>query len=219
MLISYKYKFIFVHIAKTGGTSIRSALTPILLRDPYRIFQYFFNRLSGLTNHRLGVKFPRHAKMIAAYEVLPREVFNDMYKFAFVRNPWDLQVSSYYHIQRERPHLIEHINNFEDFLKFKLLQDRPYHYILDASKEPQWHSLIDMSGKCIVDFIGRYENLEKDFKEVLGRIGIDKNIKLPHKRRALDRRPDYRVYYTDRAAEIVATQFKEDIENLGYKFG
>ena len=218
MLISYKYKFIFVHIAKTGGTSIRSALTPLLLTDPFRWIQYIFNRISDITNHKIGVKFPRHAKIIAAYEILPREIFNSFFKFAFVRNPWDLQVSSYYHIKRERPHLIEHIKSFEDFLKFKLEEPRPYHYILDASKEPQWFSVVDMNGKCLMDFIGRYENLENDFNSVLKKIGIKKKIKLPRKRKAKDRDKDYRKYYTDRAAEIVEKHFRIDIEKFGYKF-
>jgi hypothetical protein len=218
MLISHKYKFIFVHIAKTGGTSIRSALTPLLLTDPYRILQYLINRLSGLTNHKIGVKFPRHAKIITAQEILPREYFDKLFKFAFVRNPWDLQVSSYFHVRRERPYLVEHISSFEDFLKFKLEEDRPYHYILDASKEPQWYSLIDIKGRCIVDFIGRYENLKQDFDKVCKKIGINKKIKLPHKRKALDRASDYRIYYTDKAAELVAKYYQVDIENLGYTF-
>ncbi len=218
MLISYKYNFIFVHIAKTGGTSIRSALTPLLLKDPFRIIQYFFNRISAITNHKAGVKFPRHAKIIAAYEILPRDVFNKMFKFAFVRNPWDLQVSSYHHVKRERPHLLKNINSFEDFLKFKLEEDRPYHYILDASKEPQWFSLIDLSGNCLMDFVGRFENLEQDFQKVLSMLGINKKITLPHKRKSQTREKDYRRYYNERSYELIEKHFKEDIEHFGYTF-
>ncbi len=63
-------------------------------------------------------------------------------------------------------------------MKFKLEESRPYHYILDASKEPQWLSLVDMKGNYLVDFIGRYENLENDFNEVLDKIGIKKEGKI-----------------------------------------
>lgn len=218
MLISYKYNFIFVHIAKTGGTSIRSALTPLLLKDPFRLIQYFFNRVSDITNHKAGVKFPRHAKIIAAYEILPRDVFNKMFKFAFVRNPWDLQVSSYHHVKKERPHLLKNIKSFEEFLIFKLEESRPYHYILDASKEPQWLSLIDLSGNCLVDFIGRFENLEQDFQKVLTHLGIKKKIALPHKRKSKTREKDYRKYYNERTYDLIEKHFKLDIENLGYTF-
>ncbi len=218
MLISHRFKFIFVHIAKTGGTSIRSALTPVLLKDPYRLLQYLLNRLSDATSHRIGVKFPRHAKIIAAMEILPRDYFESLFKFAFVRNPWDLQVSSYHHIQRERPHLLKHISNFEDFLKWKLEGERPYHYILDASAEPQWYSLIDIHGRCVMDFIGRFENLEEDFYRACKKIGFKRIPSLPHKRRGTNRLQDYRRYYTDKAVELVEKHFRVDIERLGYTF-
>ncbi len=216
MLISYKYRFIFVHIAKTGGTSIRSALNKIVLRDPYRWVQMLVNRISSFTGHRAGVKIPRHAGIVVAKELLPEDVFKSFFKFAFVRNPWDLQVSSYHHIMRERPHLLNKIKSFEDFLKWKLEGDRPYHYILDASKRPQWYSLVDVNGECIVDFIGRYERLEEDFERVCTSIGI-KTLSLPHKRKA-KKRKHYRFYYNDKNAELVAKHFAIDIEQFGYEF-
>lgn len=217
MLLSYRYQFLFVHTAKTGGTSIRAALSRYKWADPYRIPQFLCSRMDHLTGHRLGLKFPRHAKAIAAKEMLPPEVFDRLFKFAFVRNPWDLQVSSWHHIQRERPHLLEGLGDFEAFLRFKLEEERPPHYILDASAEPQWHHLIDLEGSCIVDFVGRYERLEADFGEACRRMGLPRTPGLPHKRRG-GARGDYRIYYSDRAAELVARHFRADVENLGYAF-
>ncbi len=217
MLISYKYKFIFVHIAKTGGTSIRSALNRIVLKDPFRWLQMFVNRISDLTSHRAGIKIPRHAGIVVAKELLPLDVFNSFFKFAFVRNPWDLQVSSYHHVMRERPHLLKGIKSFDDFLKFKFEEKRPYHYILDASVRPQWYSLIDVDGTCLVDFIGRYENLEENFKKVCKKIGLKKPLPLPHKRKS-KRDKDYRKYYSDKGAELIAKHFAIDIEKFGYEF-
>ena len=216
MLISLKYKFLFVHIAKTGGTSIRVALRYYKWKDPYRIPMFLCSRLSSLTGHKLACKIPRHAKIIAAYEMLPREIFNELFKFAFVRNPWDLQVSSYHHIMRERPHLLEGINSFEEFLKWKLDPDRPYHYIIDTSIELQLDYLVDLNGNLIVDFVGRYENLEEDFRKACDRIGI-RPRRLPHRRQAKDRKA-YRAYYNDLTAELVAEHFKKDIEVFGYTF-
>ncbi|MBW1929078.1 MAG: sulfotransferase family 2 domain-containing protein [Deltaproteobacteria bacterium] len=216
MLISLKYKFLFVHIAKTGGTSIRAALRWYKWKDPYRIPFFLCSRISALFGHRLACKIPRHAKIITAYEMLPRELFNELFKFAFVRNPWDLQVSSYHHIKRERPHLLKGIHDFESFLRWKLDPSRPYHYIIDTSMELQYDYLIDLDGNVIVDFIGRYEQLEDDFNEACRRIGI-RPPKLPHKRRARDRL-DYREYYTEETAELIAQRFKKDIEMLGYSF-
>jgi hypothetical protein len=216
MLLSHKYNFLFVHIAKTGGTSVRAALTPLRWRDPYYVPMFVCSRLSALTGHRIGSKFPRHAKVIAAKEMLPKEFFDRLFKFAFVRNPWDLQISSYHHIRRERPHLVEGIHDFAGFLKWKLDPSRPYQYHIDTSIEWQSDYLTGLDGKIIVDFIGKYEQLQEDFNKVCEHIGITAKT-LPHKRRAADR-SDYRQYYSDETAQLVADYFKRDIENFGYTF-
>jgi hypothetical protein len=216
MLLSYRHRFLFVHIAKTGGTSIRRALERERWKDRYRIPLLICSRLSALTGHRLGVKFPRHAKVIAAKEMLPRELFQELFKFAFVRNPWDLQVSSYHHIQRERPHLMHGVQDFPAFVRWKLDPGRPYQYIVDTSMELQSDYLRDLSGRVIVDFVGRYENLQADFDEVCRRVGIPARA-LPHRRQAKERAA-YRSYYDDETAELVATHFRRDIETLGYSF-
>lgn len=216
MLLSLKYNFLFVHIAKTGGTSVRAALAPLRWRDPLYWPAFLCSRLSHLTGHRIASKLPRHAKVIAAKEMLPHEVFEKLFKFAFVRNPWDLQVSSWHHIRRERPHLLKGIEDFSTFIRWKLDPERPYQYHIDTSIELQSDYLKDLSGRIIVDFIGRYENLQEDFNQVCRTIGIAPK-QLPHKRQAKDR-SDYRKYYTDEIAELVARHFKPDIEAFGYTF-
>ncbi len=216
MLLSLKHNFLFVHIAKTGGTSIRTALDRYKWWDPYRIPMAICSRISGLTGHRIACKPPRHAKAIAAREMLPREVYGRLFKFAFVRNPWDLQVSSFHHIRRERPHLMEGMEDFETFLRWKLTPDRPYQFHIDTSIELQSDYLIDLRGNVIVDFIGRYEHLAADFETACQKIGI-RTLKLPHKRQATDRR-DYRSYYTDKTAQLIADHFRADIEMFAYTF-
>ena len=216
MLLSHRYRFLFVHIAKTGGTSVRSALQRYRWRDPYYLPQWIASRLSGMTGHRLGIKLPRHCKAITAQEMLPREFYDSLFKFAFVRNPWDLQVSSYHHIRRERPQLLQANESFDDFLRRKLDPERPWQYHLDTSIESQSHYIIDLQGRQIVDFIGRYETLQEDFDHICDRIGITP-ITLPHRRKASDR-ADYRGYYDDSTRRLVAEHFAPDIERLGYEF-
>jgi len=217
MLLSVKHRFLFVHIAKTGGTSVRTSLQRLRWRDPWYLPMFLCSRFSHLSGHRIATKPPRHAKIIAAKELLPREFFDGLFKFAFVRNPWDLQVSSFHHIRRERPHFLGGHEDFEGFLRWKLDPERPYQYHVDTSIELQTDYLIDLRGELVVDFIGRYERLEEDFAEVCRRIGIGQRG-LAHKRRATDREKDYRGYYSDETAELVATRFKRDIELLGYGF-
>jgi hypothetical protein len=212
MLICHRHHFLFVHIAKTAGTSVRSTLNRLRWRDPYFIPQFICSRISGLTGHRIACKIPRHAKVIAAYEMLPRDVFDGLFKFAFVRNPWDLQVSSYHHLKRERPHLVGD-RDFETFLRYKLDPARPYQYHLDTSIELQSDYLVDLHGKVLVDFIGRFETLNDDFITICQRIGV-KPPALEHKRQAKDR-GGYQKYYTPETAELVAEHFAADIAMFG----
>ncbi|CAL1239175.1 sulfotransferase family 2 domain-containing protein [Candidatus Methylocalor cossyra] len=217
MLLSLKYKFLFVHIAKTGGTSIRDALWRYKWSDPYRLPQFLCSRLSALTGHRIGAKFPRHAKLIAAKEMLPRELFQALFKFAFVRNPWDLQVSSYHHILRERPHLLAGREDFAAFLRWKFDPERPPQYHADMSTELQSAYLVDLDGRNLANFVGRYEHLAEDFAHACRLIGIP-CPPLPHARKAQDRPRDYRGYYDDATAELVADHYRPDLERFGYRF-
>lgn len=217
MLLSPRYRFLFVHIAKTGGTSVRAALERVRWRDPWYWLMWPCHRLSHLTGHRLGTKFPRHAKAIAAKEMLPRELYDALFKFAFVRNPWDLQVSSFHHIRRERPQHLGGHEDFASFLRWKLDPERPYQFHLDTSIERQSDYLIDLHGNLIVDFVGRYERLHDDFAVACERIGIPCPV-LPHRRQATDRKKDYRSYYTDDTAALVAAHFAADVERFGYTF-
>ena len=217
MLLSNRYNFLYVHIAKTGGTSVRAALKSLQWRDPYYLAQFIASRLSHLTGHRIAAKLPRHARIICAQEMLPKEFFDGLYKFAFVRNPWDLQVSSYHHLKRERPQLLVGRESFDAFTRWKLDQERPYQYHLDTSIALQTDYLVDLRGKLLTDFIGRYERLQDDWLTICARIGIAPPA-LPHKRQARDRKRDYRSYYDDDTAQLVADHFHRDIELLNYRF-
>lgn len=218
MLLSNRYRFLYVHIAKTGGTSVRAALKSLQWRDPYYLAQFICSRLSHATGHRIASKLPRHAKIVCAQEMLPKDVFDGLFKFAFVRNPWDLQVSSYHHLKRERPQLLEGHESFEAFTRHKLDPERPYQYHLDTAITPQSDYLIDLHGKVLTDFLGRYERLHEDWDHICRRIGIATPA-LPHKRKAADRERDYRGYYSDALAEQVGRHFARDVELLGYRFG
>ncbi len=216
MLLSPRYRFLFVHIAKTGGTSVRTALRRVQRSDPYYPAQWLASRLSHLTAHRIGAKFPRHARIVCAQEMLPREFFDSLFKFAIVRNPWDLQVSSFHHIRRERPQFLAGHEEFADFMRYKLDPEREYQFHVDTSMQLQRDYLVGLGGQLLTDFVGRYESLHQDFQTICERIGVD--LSLPHKRQATDRSRDYRSYYSDDLAEQVANWFEPDIREFGYRF-
>jgi hypothetical protein len=217
MILSNRYRFLYVHIAKTGGTSVRAALTSLRWRDPYYLAQWTCSRLSSLTGHRIASKLPRHSKIVCAQEMLPYDFFGSLYKFAFVRNPWDLQVSSYHHLKRERPFLLEGHESFEAFTRWKLDPARPYQYHLDTAITPMTDYLVDLHGKLLTDYIGRYERLQDDWAHICRHLNIP-HKELPHERKATDRKKDYRSYYSADLAELVGNYFKRDVEMLGYRF-
>ena len=217
MLLSHRYNFLYVHIAKTGGTSMRTALNKLRWRDPMYYVMFPCHKLSSFTGHTIATKLPRHAGVIAAKEMLPEDLFNKLFKFAFVRNPWDLQVSSFHHVQRERPQMLNGITDFNEFLKYKFDPERPFLYHIDIASKLQTDHLIDLHGNIIVDYIGRYEKLLDEFEVIKQKLNMPK-LKLPHKRRATERQKDYRSYYSDESVEAVAKHFEQDIRLLDYSF-
>lgn len=196
---------------------MRRALMNYRWGHRYSLPMFIANKLSHLTGHKIGAKFPRHSKIIAAKEMLPEEYFNNLNKFAFVRNPWDLQVSSYYHIKRERPEVMAGYTDFESFLKWKFDPTRPYQYHIDTSLELQTDYLVDLRGNLLIDEIGHYESLLEDFVQICDKVGITPPA-LPHRRKAQDR-TNYVEYYNDETAKLVSNHFQRDIELLGYSFG
>ena len=65
-----------------------------------------------------------------------------------------------------------------------------------------------------IDFVVKLENIENEFSKVQKLIGL--NEKLPIKNKTV--RDNYRTYYNDESAQIVAELFKEDFEAFDYSF-
>ena len=109
MLISYTNNFIFFHVAKVAGLSIREALAPYVqlpkrfkVSRPLKMIRGKPNPLYAIWENTL-----LHATARDAKKELGEETYNTFYKFAFVRNPWDWQVSMYHFILKESKHLLQ----------------------------------------------------------------------------------------------------------------
>jgi hypothetical protein len=75
--------------------------------------------------------------------------------------------------------------------------------------------LVDESGEVVVDYVGRFENLQNDFDVVCDKIGMD----TPSLPRALETQHEhYTEYYDSETREHVGLRYKEDIEYFGYEF-
>jgi len=217
MQISYSHKFIFFHVAKVAGLSIREALSGYA-EEPERFKIKRPPKMSGDKPnpfYDIWQVLLLHAKAKDAKRELPKEVYDTFYKFAFVRNPWDWQVSMYHFILKEKNHirhqLVQSMESFEEYLQWVINTKKPF---ARGATKFQKDMVTDEEGNLIVDFIGRYETLAQDFRHVCQVLNIEAS--LPHINRTSHR--DYRSYYNKKTRQMVAEHFKEDIELFGYRF-
>lgn len=198
-MISHSLRCIFVHIQKTGGSSVRQAL---------QMAQHDADK------HRFAREL--RARYGEAY-------WRSYFKFAFVRNPWDRLVSWWRMIEQNaatgRPmngyqrFILSRARSFEEFLGNC---DQEYHDH-DGSKWIFRNQLdyISDSGGVIVDFVGRFERLQADFAAVSSRLGLPP-MRIPHVNRS--GHTHYCGYYSEAARALVAARFARDIEAFGYSF-
>ena len=206
-MISRENRFIFVHIYKTAGTSIKSLLRPFA--DGLQPWQRTVNQGSKKIIGKRIFQFapqplPSHAKAIE-YQALLGNSFQNFFSFSFVRNPFDWQVSLYeYARQTPNHHQHEmHINmTFEEYIEWRCNEN----YSL------QKEFTHDATGNKLIDFIGYVENIDDDFREIAQRLGIQKDLPRLNKSK---RRPA-NDYYTRKTQELVINTFREDFETFGY---
>ncbi|MDE3088022.1 MAG: sulfotransferase family 2 domain-containing protein [Chloroflexota bacterium] len=217
MLISHSHRFIFFHVAKTAGLSVREALMPYT-EEPTQFKIKRPPRLKdGQPNpfYTVWEALLLHAKASDAQKELPPEIFERYYKFAFVRNPWDWQVSMYHFILSDptnaRHQLVKSFGNFERYLEWVIATPHPF---AKGATKLQKEALADRDDKLLVDFIGRYETLAQDFNHVCRTLNI--TTELPHVNKSAHR--DYRDYYDERTRQLVADHFAADIALFGYTF-
>lgn len=153
-------------------------------------------------------------------------MFNSVFKFTFARNPWDRMYSSYQFICNKPLSRIENIpQDYYKSIGFKrwLMEEKffvPNNIPPTPSMIPiQIKNLVDWiydGDTCLVDYIGRFENINEDFNHILTQIGLPK-LPLPHTAKS-NRKTDYREAYDSEMVDFISEQHKRDIEYFGYTF-
>ena len=188
---------LFVHIPKCAGISFSRAL---------------FNSIG-----------PGHLT-IRSYEViLTKKEYDSCFKFTIVRNPWDRLFSAYTFLMQGgiadndiqfRDDVLSNYPNFEQFVLHGLKNPNVmsyYHFL------PQVHFLRNYRGKVAVDFIGRFEQLQDDFKHIADKLGL--SCELKHDNKTNCRTSEvYRDAYTPFMQKRVESVYRADVELLGYEF-
>ena len=151
--------------------------------------------------------------------------WNGLFKFAFVRNPYDRIISAWKMFASGMEQTVwEHPQDeagidLHRFLEIVTDESIPFdgarkttHRKIRHHGIPQTHPY-----NCLqhADYIGRFENLAGDFQEVCKKIGIDK-CELPHWNRT-DRSNEYMQYFDNQSLSVVNEFFAEDFSKLEYK--
>lgn len=194
MIVNHEQRFVFVHIPKVAGTSIRSAL----------------RKVDGC--HRPEWATTKH---LPAEDIISRhrdhgiDVSGYLF-FGFVRNPWDRFASlhRYLHkIGRERhPDVPSELSDFP----LMLADEVPWVEKLHSTR-PQCDFLRNAKVQ-----VGRYERLADEFALICNRLGISPTMR--RRNATLAEPADYRPLYSERAARIIEMRYAQDIEQFGYTF-
>jgi len=178
--------FLYIHIPKTAGVSIS---------------------VSGLVKPKDWSNHNRASDI---------DKLGDFYSFCFVRNPYHRIYSSYrfYTTQTERGNK----NNRRKISAFKTYSDFvmgfPGSAKCDNKHFATQTSYVYGGGKQLVDYVGKFETLTKDWKT------IQKNNPIYHEYTEL---PDINKsaapvldIYTPEMAEKIYNHYKDDFINFGY---
>jgi len=187
-------------------------------------FLFFFNgkvaTQSSVRTALKGMVFVSKIKRTKYKSVLDSYSLSDikrMFKFTIVRNPWDRVVSGFFFFQQRRRRNYRFIGKNETFNKFvktRLLECGigMNKYIKDHFGFQ--HPKVMFKGNVFVDFIGRLESIERDWKIISSAIGCSPDF--PHINKS--NRGHYRDYYDDETRDIIADIYATDIELFGYEF-
>jgi hypothetical protein len=206
MIVSFRHKFVFAAIPKTGTHAVRQALRAHL--GPEDIEQVgLFVRKSFPIAELAQIKHG-HISLEQLRPHLPDGQFDSFFKFAFVRNPFDRFVSYCAFMTRfegqflAQPHRV--MNHF--------LSNPPKGHVLFW---PQSTFVCDAQGKLLTDYVGRVEEMQRSYDEICTHIGI---ASTQLEKVNASARATYQGYYTSDLREGVARLYARDLELFGYEF-
>jgi len=210
MKISEEKRFIFVHVAKAAGTSISNLVTPYCIAEEKNNVIKLFSRMSLVPNWRWH-HYRTHATLRTVEKRMPKELYDDMVKFAVVRNPWDRLVSLYHFKKQGRGHqfrMIKKLGTFSNWLRW--IGEQPH----SSPYKLQVNMLRQHDGTMGTNHLLRFESLSEQWMEFSKMIGVEEQ--LPKLNTSSHK--NWREYYSNKDADYVASVWKEDIDMLEYQF-
>jgi hypothetical protein len=185
LIISQRYRYLFIEIPLTGSWSIRNELL-----DHYDGFEI-------LHKHATYPDFLR----IATDEE------KKYFVVAGCRNPLDEQVSSFFKLKSDhkglysdpKPSINSFAIDYADIDAFKAIQkpDASFESFFLSSKiwARPYSNMIDISSPNL-DFVIRFERLNEDFSQLLTQLGVRQVRPVPVSNKTLQRTVKWESYYT-----------------------
>lgn len=206
MIISHKYKALYIVTPKTGSTSIRKALYP-----------HF--EVTSQTCVKLGIPHiedhltPRNSKK---YFEQQNWDWDSYFKFTFVRNPWALHASRWNYMLKifngpKKCHQYKwyHKQVSEIINKYKNFEN----WTINATHKSSYYQYAEWTDD--LDFVGNVESLQRGMDYVSKKIDMPM-LEIPHVNKSSFKH--YSTYYNDETKNIIAEAYSEDIERFKYTF-
>ena len=224
-MISHQHQCIFIHIPKTAGTSIESALghfeelsrgvqdhRTIKQLEPEPIEEEKKGLVATVKSLLKGSADEQTTESEPESELTATQ-YRDYFKFTFVRNPWARAVSWYRNVMDDENHQKKHgvppDCSYANFLK---------NHSNQWAMRPQTHWILNRSGENPLDFVGRFENLQADFDVVRERLKLE-SAELPTLMKRPGEQPSYLKFYDSETENLIAERYHEEIALFGYEFG
>jgi len=215
VIVSHKYRFIFLRTERTGSTDVSRALMPALGPDDVRVGMRLGNggrvrpgRRSWMQRvaPRLAGAHP-HATAAEVRRLVGRDIFDSYTKVAIERNPWDRQVSQYLHRCSETRRIADFDADMTS-LSYRLRE---------RCRLDNW-SIYAIDGRIAVDRMLGYDTLVEDLGELLDDLGVREAVIPPSLRRTRQGRAHYSSYYGETSRALVARWYRREIAAFGYRF-
>lgn len=220
MIISHKYKYVYIHIPKTAGTSIR----------------YFFRQHSkDFSVAKIGwwediedySKFPlvekklfQHASCVEICDYLIDEGYNpsEYFKFAFIRNPWDDMVSLYeYYLQIMSKRKVKDEGTKRKLKVANVSFERFVEEFAVGQAQYTCSRIFNNDDLCI-NYAGKFENINEDFSNILKKVcpTVKNKECLPHMNNT--KRKPYQEYHNEKTIKIIEDAYEKIIKLGQYTF-
>jgi len=147
------------------------------------------------------------------FNKITEDEFENYFTFGFVRNPYDRIVSLWKHFTttRSKEQRVPKCT-FRAFLENDYINNN---FIIKHHAGPQYE-YFECNGRQFdeVDFIGRFEDFDKDWLFIADKFGLNKKLPIINR----TKHKHYSTYYDDWSIGKVAELYKKDIELFNYKF-